>query len=290
MVTSTPQNAIRRLSIAEESMITSKLCTKADFDTAWFMPWRRFMTGQYANDIQLGGVFLHRKEWEFIAVAQALHERGMLRTGMRGLGFAVGMEPLPALYASLGCEITATDHFDDADGAWQGQWAVDKMTLNMPDICPASTFLQKVELRRVDMRAIPTELSLYDFSWSCCALEHLGTLQKGMDFLEAQMACLKPGGVAAHTTEFNLLSDTSTIVEGSTVVYRMQDLNRLICRLQELGHTVEPLDLNLGDSMEDWFVAHPPWSDLSKNLAHLRVLVERQICTSVLLIIRKRKG
>ena len=52
---------------------------------------------------------LHRKIWEFCFIAQALDERGMLARGRRGLGFAVGTEPLPAMFASRGCAIVATD-------------------------------------------------------------------------------------------------------------------------------------------------------------------------------------
>lgn len=45
---------------------------------------------------------LNRKIWEWCYVAEALSERGMLLPGRRGLGFAVGQEPLVALFASAG--------------------------------------------------------------------------------------------------------------------------------------------------------------------------------------------
>lgn len=62
-------------------MLTSKLCVKEDFDRDWFQPWRKIMSSQYANHIRLGGPFLHRKEWEFVTVSQALEERGVLLPG-----------------------------------------------------------------------------------------------------------------------------------------------------------------------------------------------------------------
>ena len=37
--------------------------------------------------------------------------------------------------------------------------------------------------REVDMRAIPTDLRGFDFAWSSCALEHLGSLGAGMAFV-----------------------------------------------------------------------------------------------------------
>ena len=42
-------------------------------------------------------------------IAQALYERGKLKPGSRGLGFAVGKEPLSDLFASFGCDVVATD-------------------------------------------------------------------------------------------------------------------------------------------------------------------------------------
>ena len=52
------------------------------------------------------------------------------------------------------------------------------------------------------MNHLPDDLRGFDFTWSSCALEHLGTLAAGADFVVAQMDCLRPGGVAVHTTEF----------------------------------------------------------------------------------------
>jgi hypothetical protein len=40
----------------------------------------------------------NRKAWEFVFIAQALHERGILAKGKKRLGFAVGKELLPSLF------------------------------------------------------------------------------------------------------------------------------------------------------------------------------------------------
>lgn len=165
-----------------------------------------------------------------------------------------------------------------------GQWATDLNALSYPTLCPFDKLKANVVLKRLDMHSIPPEHCGYDFTWSCCALEHLGNLQNGLDFLVRQMSCLRPGGVAVHTTEFNLLSNTATVTEGATVAYRAQDIFQLAHHLGALGHSLSPLDLYPGDSMEDWFVAHKPWDDREKNLAHLRLLIENHVCTSVILI------
>ena len=44
---------------------------------------------------------------------QALWERGCIAKDKKGLVFAVGTEPLPAMFASFGCYILATDIFPE---------------------------------------------------------------------------------------------------------------------------------------------------------------------------------
>jgi hypothetical protein len=140
---------------------------------------------------------LHRKLWEYCYIAQALHERDMLRSGRRGLGFAVGQEPLSSLLASLGCEIVATDLAveEAVEGDWVAtdQHATSLEVLNQRGICPDELFRDRVSLRYVDMRNIPGDLRDFDFVWSACALEHLGSLNLGEQFVYESLRCVKPG-------------------------------------------------------------------------------------------------
>ena len=142
----------------------------------------------------------------------------MLRPGRRGLGFAVGAEKLPALFAARGCEITATDlpADDERRNPWaqSGQWVGECDALNAAGLCDPAAFRRLVSFRPVDMNHVPADLTGYDFTWSTCSFEHCGSLQLGLDFLERQMECLVPGGMAVHTTEFNLSSNDATLADG----------------------------------------------------------------------------
>jgi hypothetical protein len=60
---------------------------------------------------------------------------------------------------------------------------------------------------------------------SSCALEHLGTLDGGLDFIVRSAELHFPGGVAVHTTKFNVLSNNSTIEHGENVIYRRRDIS-----------------------------------------------------------------
>lgn len=76
------------------------------------------------------------------------------------------------------------------------------------------------------MNAINANLQDYDFCWSSCALEHLGDLRRGFDFIiNSVEKTLKVGGIACHTTEFNLSPNDTTVASGPTVLYRRKDLD-----------------------------------------------------------------
>lgn len=266
--------------------LVSQLCRLGTLDSATFRSWATHLREPWRP---------HRKLWELAFICQALDERGMLRAGRRGLGFAVGAEKLPALFASRGCHITATDLpcDDERRTPWArtGQWVGDCEKLNEHGLCDAATFRDCVAYRPVDMNDIPHDLKGFDFTWSTCSFEHCGSLELGLRFLEQQMACLKPGGVAIHTTEFNLSSNADTVTSGAFVVYRLRDIEGICGRLIEAGHTVEPLDMSVGDHRLDHFVDEPPFHDIqtlpASAVKHLRLNLFGYASTSIALVIRK---
>jgi|APCry1669189034_1035192.scaffolds.fasta_scaffold53699_2 hypothetical protein len=229
----------------------------------------------------------HRKLWEYCFVVQALEERGFLARNRRGLGFAVGSEPLASFFASRGCSITATDlPADDvriADWAPTSQWVGAVADLNRRGLCEPQRFARNVRFRPVDMNDIPDDLVDQDFTWSCCSFEHCGSIELGLRFLLAQMGCLRPGGVAVHTTELNLTSNDRTIDTGPTVIFRTTDLEWVIHELLARGHAVEPLDLAVGSTAEDRHIDRPPYT----QRPHLRLELGGFVATSVGLIITK---
>lgn len=232
---------------------------------------------------------VHRKMWEWLFISEALHRGGMLAPGRRGVGFGVGREPLVALFAGMGCEIVATDL--DPERARAAGWTESGQEytgglagLNDAGLCPAGAFEQRVAYRHVDMNHVPADLRGFHFAWSSCALEHLGTLEAGADFVVSQMDCVVPGGMAVHTTELNLSSDEDTVASGATVLYRRRDVLDLAARLRRLGYVIE-CDLGEGDAPEDRHVDLPPFSD-----THLRTRLGEFVTTSVGLVVVKPEG
>jgi hypothetical protein len=230
---------------------------------------------------------LHRKDWEYFYVAQTLWERDMLRPGKRGLVFAVGHEPMPAVFAKYGCDIVASDqaHEDAVKWGWaqSGQHSSGASELERPNICAVDEFYRRVSYRSVNMNDMPTDLTGFDFCWSICSFEHLGSIEHGMKFVENSLRTLVPGGVAVHTTEFNLSSNSDTIETENLSIFRRRDIEELASRLEAAGHRVEPLDLEIKNGFVENLVDVPPY----RNSPHLRLRIEAYDCTSVGLIITR---
>jgi hypothetical protein len=254
----------------------SQLCTADQFDEP---DYTRVCEAMAAKRIML------RKQWEFIYICRSLEQAGVLRPGARGLVFGVGRERLPSVFVARGCRITATDlPMEEANGEWAGgpQHSATIDNLRYPRIVDSKTFDANTEFRPVNMNHIPEDLQGYDFCWSSCALEHLGSLELGLEFIRNSLKCLKPGGVAAHTTEFNLGSNQWTLEDGPSVVYREQDLKKFEEEMVAAGHEMK-LNLHPGDTPTDRLVDRDRNSDI-----HLRLYVRNEIlATSVGLCIRK---
>jgi hypothetical protein len=94
---------------------------------------------------------------------------------------------------------------------------------------------------------------------------------------------LKIGGVACHTSELNVSSNEETIEQGATVLFRRQDVENLIDRLERRGHRVKPLPIEPGKSFIDLLVDLPPYSsDLS-----LRLNLGRFVTTSFGIVVTR---
>jgi hypothetical protein len=194
-----------------------------------------------------------------------LESLDMLKPGRRGLGFGVGREPVVSGFAARGVEVTATDLAPDAQEAtaWvrSAQHASNIDGLLNPKVCDPDDFRRLVSWRPVDMRDIPKDLEGYDFCWSTCAFEHLGSLENGLDFVEASVGTLRPGGIAVHTTEFNVSSNDATLETGATVVYREKDLTAFRDKMEAKGHEVAAFDFHRGVGVLDEYVDVPPFAE-----------------------------
>jgi 2-polyprenyl-3-methyl-5-hydroxy-6-metoxy-1,4-benzoquinol methylase len=290
------QRLAAALPVAEETFgrlvgLTSRTSTQSDIESDWAAHWCR--------ELKIPVIY-HRKVWELAYVLQAIFETGLLKEGMRGLGFGCGVEPLPSYFAARGVQVTMTDLAPESAIAagWSttNQHASSLLAAFQPGLVEREIYDAQVSLQYVDMNAIPDSLVDYDFCWSICALEHLGTLANGLAFIEKSLDTLKPGGISVHTTELNIDSEGPTVDNWPTVLYQRRHFEQLASRLQQRGHYVAPLDFSLGDQPMDRFIDLPPYHhDMSDDMKdwlgppyHLKVGTDGFACTCFGILIRKK--
>ena len=266
--------------------LTSSVCRPTDC-----LRWKESVLSSISR---VHPTVMDRKAWEWGFIAQALLERGMLGVGRKGLGFACGKEPLASIFASYGCDIVATDAppyiIEKTDWESSGQHGNTAEDLFFSDFLNQAAFDQQVTFQYVDMKNIPESLDgSADFLWSSCAMEHLGSIHDAKDFVYRAMRCLKPGGVAVHTTEINLKSSLETKTFGTTCVLRTIDFIEMAEYLHFNGHQVESLDFRLdGSEYDDTFAQFGSHGEAPTE-PHFKLAFSKCLLTSFGLIAYKGK-
>lgn len=252
----------------------SQLCTASQFKENVYDIWLKEIKEDHRY---------HRKQWEYVYILQVLNKYDMLRASIKGLGFGCGKEPLSAVMAKKGCHIMATDvEPGDIDDNYWG--ATNISDLYFPNICSEEILQERVSFSYADMNHISeTMFDEYDFLWSCCALEHIGSLKAGMDFILNSTKCLKPGGIAVHTTEINLNQGDETMETPGLSLYRKRDIKDLEAQLSQMCCSMLPVNWYTGDLPEDNYVDLPPYGEDK----HLKLQIEQFVVTSLGIVIIK---
>lgn len=165
-----------------------------------------------------------------------------------------------------------------------------------PKICNFDVLEKNIEVDVCDMNNIDPKFKTgeFDFIWSCCAFEHLGNIQNGLDFIVNSMECLKPGGIAIHTTEFNVDSlnddfDGTTLEADNLVFYRKSDFDELEARLAKLGHHMYSIDYTLGTMIVDKFIDFPPYTNTNLFPTHLKLKLGGHVASCIGIVIKKKE-
>jgi hypothetical protein len=263
-----------------------------------YVRWEEILRRAQGGTLPFAGwkTTIHRKVWEWAFILQVADQYACLSPGISALGFGVGTEPLPAVLASFGVRVLATDQGSDGPDSTAASWASSGQLMTGMDglaryqLLTDELFRELVRVARVDMRNVPDELGSFDFIWSSCAMEHLGRPEQGLDFVMNSARLLAPGGVAVHTTEYELTARQETADWGNLACYRPTDIQRLADQLGKEGYEI---DVNLHvpmDGPDDRVVSlrltHGP--DLvTDEPIHLKVAVADSVITSFGIVVRR---
>jgi hypothetical protein len=264
-----------------------------------------FLTKDYEEFCNLIGEQkkIHRKQWEFYVIYKKLLEYLGDFNYKKGLGFAVGQEVIVPLFLNLNADITATDlNTNDSDAlAWINS---NEHISNGFDKYVDSGYIKKDILNKcnfdfINMNNIPSKylMNEYNFIWSSCALEHLGSLQNGLNYIINSLKCLKKGGIAVHTTEYNFKSNDNTLQTSGCVSYRKKDIEWLICEIEKLGYYIEPINFNRNDNIVNNYIDPFPYIGSTSAIffdvnnydilkSHINLNIEGHCSTSIYIVIQ----
>lgn len=256
------------------------------FDDPDFLRWEAVLSGR-PQPLAPPLPFKHRKMWEWVFILAVVERSGLYRPGARGIGFGVGSEPMAAAFARGGVDVLATDQPVDQGSEWDvnGQLMHGLASLSRPEIVSEAELAEHVSVRAVDMNHLPADLGAFDFTWSSCVIEHLGSPQRGLDFVRESCDLLTPGGVSVHTTELELVPRGTTMDYGNCAVYRPDDLLAFEQRLRADGFDV---DFNLHvatEEPEDRFVS--PVDPAVEDPSHLKLVIGDSVSTSFAIVVRR---
>jgi hypothetical protein len=244
-------------------IIPGRLCNAADCDLPHY---RRSME-------QLGlqqNVF--RKGWEFALVLEALTQSKILTPSSYCICFGCGDEPIPAYLAGrYGCRVLATDF---AGSSWGGS-NLDR--LRRPSLCENKKFNSLVSYQNMDMNWIPDSLhGQADFCWSCCSLDHLGSIRLSKRFVYQSLKTIRPGGLVVHTGEYCLDSDWKSPDYQGTVCWTSYDVDEVLSYVRERG-IVAPWSTSV----------FGPRDYVTSGPNNLQLMIAGHRCTSFGLVLKK---
>jgi hypothetical protein len=268
-------------------MVSSSICKYSDCVTDWYREWsgRIGETSEVSESIAAS----YRKIWEWSIILEAIRERNLLLPGKRALGFAVGREPIPSTLAAYGVDVLATDlgAAESEAAAWleTAQHAASKDNLYKPDLVDRKQFDERVSFQPADMRTLENLPSGFDLIWSSCAMEHLGSRRAGLDFARRSLQLLKRGGMAFHTTEFNIMSPEGVDIDPSNCVYGKNDLELFGYELRDDKAAMEHMNFDMGHHQFDLNYDQPPY--FQPGSMHFKLKIGGVLCTSSLMILHK---
>lgn len=192
--------------------LTSKLCDAAD----WFRP---DILEIITNELREVPRF-HRKQWESAMIFRSLRQSGKLRSDSVGLSMGGGKELILYSLAPHLKQLVVTDLYDT-------QTAWDCAKTDDPDAFikqnkPFPVDDTKLKALQMDMRDLQFPDRTFDFCYSTCAVEHIGTREDFLQHFNEVSRVLKDDGVYVFTTEVSY-GDT-TIRDEHNYVFSLQEL------------------------------------------------------------------
>lgn len=149
---------------------------------------------------------MHRKSWEFVMATLGLKKLGAFGPTKRGLGIGSGCEKPLYHFAKYSGEVIGTDLYLNDAVDWQ-HTSHSGILANPSKYAPFNYPKDNLKLMHMNAMDLQFEPDSFDYVFSISSIEHFGSrdnIQKSMQEIER---VLKPGGIAAISTEYILNRD-----------------------------------------------------------------------------------
>jgi SAM-dependent methyltransferase len=205
------------------SLSYNKICNLEDFDVP---DLRRIMRRELPHElVRFGNGFPsgheHRKDWEMAMTLRAFEDLGLLDRTRDFLGVAAGTEALIFCLTRYAHRVYATDLYLNA-GPWEPN-APSTMLTDPGRYWPSGWDRRRLVVQHMNALDLCVEDESFDGIFSSSSIEHFDdydALHRSMDEI---FRVLKPGGVAAISTEFRV-SGPSPGIPG-TMMFDVEEID-----------------------------------------------------------------
>jgi SAM-dependent methyltransferase len=253
-----------------------KICNLEDFGDASL---RAVIRSAYAHRAKSDAAFPsgreYRKLWEVAMSLRAFREFGLLGTS-KFLGVGAGAEPTIFWLTRRARSVVATDLYDEA-------WAEQAPPTMLSDpgahaTCPWDP--RRLLVERMDARELRFEDHSFDGVFSASAIEHFGSYDDVRRALTEVRRVLRPGGIAALSTEFRL-SGPGPGLPG-VLIFDEAELRSVLGVDGSAWELVEPLDPTISEATLETVV---DWDEAAADVA-----AERDWSTYPHIVLRHSSG
>jgi SAM-dependent methyltransferase len=185
----------------------------------------------------------HRKHWEFAQVAVGLEQLGALGSEALVLAVGAGHEGLIFDLTTRVRWVFATDIY--GAGSFISNEADARILLD-PEYFVLSPYNRnRLVVEQMDALDLRFDVATFDAVYSLSSIEHFGAMESAKHALGEMARVLKPGGIAALTTECIVNDRSAYSVPGQELF--TPDALRSLCSSQEGLVPVQELDFSLSE-------------------------------------------
>jgi SAM-dependent methyltransferase len=281
----------------------AKLCDLADFeDSELRARIREIAPGPEEQE-------LHRKNWEYAMLALFLEDVRLLNDNARVLSVGAGHEEVLFWLANKVGRVVATDLYGEGD--FSAREAAVTMLDDPSAFAPFPYREDRLEVRKMDGRALDLPDESFDAVFSLSSIEHFGSPAEISQAAREIARVLRPGGYAFVVTECfvrrHILNSklVQTAIRGVTLgrrcttatprarmltVFTPEELTRYIVRPSGL-ELMQPLDRTISratwENLIHWRGAGELTPATGRDLPHILLKAHGSAWTSVALPLRK---